>query len=253
MKEKEIRLQKVLARAGIASRRAAERMIQEGRIMVNGHVVCAMGIKADPSRDKIKVDGKPLRGFEPKVYFLLYKPRDCLTTMQPSGQSAQPTLAQFIKRIKMRVFPVGRLDYDAEGLLLLTNDGDLTLGLTHPRYEIPRRYLAKVRGIPSPENLKDLNKGVRLEDGWASARVSIKTVTANQNSWLEITVREGRHRLVKRLCQHLGHPVQRLKRTRFAFLSLEGLSPGQVRSLTAEEIRRLKELVAQKASTSKRN
>lgn len=226
-------------------------MIQEGRIRINGQIVRSLGTKTDPDQDKIKVDGKLLKGFDPKVYFLLYKPSGCLTTMRSSEESGRPTLVPFLKRIKVRVFPVGRLDFDAEGLLLLTNDGDLALGLAHPRYEIPRCYLAKVKGIPSPEKLKDLKKGVTLEDGRASARAVLKSVTAHKNSWLEITVREGRNRLVKRLCQYLGYPVQKLKRIRFAFLTLEGLSPGEVRPLTAEEIRRLKGLVVQKASSSK--
>lgn len=241
-----VRLQKILAQTGIASRRAAERMIMEERITVNGQVVRSLGTKADPSWDKIKVDGNLLKGFEPKVYFVLYKPRGCLTIMRPSTEKNQPTLVRFLRRIKVRVFPVGRLDYDTEGLLLLTNDGDLTLGLTHPRYDIPRRYLVKVKGIPSPEKLKSLKKGVKLKDGWASAKAVIKRVTAGRNSWLEITVREGRHRLIKRLCRHLGYPVQRLKRTQFAFLTLEGLRPGDIRPLAGEEIRMLKELVSQK-------
>ncbi|MBI1986945.1 MAG: rRNA pseudouridine synthase [Nitrospinae bacterium] len=248
--EKEgIRLQKILSQAGVASRRKAEEMILEGRVSVNGQVVGSLGTKADPLRDKIKVDGKPLRKPEPKAYLLLNKPRGYLTSM--AVEEERPTIAQLLKGVKVRVFPVGRLDYDAEGVLLLTNDGELALTLSHPRYEIPRRYLVKVRGIPSPDRLKEMKRGLRLEDGWASALATMKEVTDQDNSWLEITVREGRNHLVKRLCQRIGHPVQRLKRIQYSFLTAEGLKPGTYRFLTSEEIQRLQELASRKRKLTK--
>lgn len=244
-----IRLQKILSQAGVASRRKAEQMILEGRVTMNGQVVHSLGTKADPFRDKIKVDGKLLQASEPKAYLVLYKPRGYLTSM--ATEEERPTIAQLLKGVKVRVFPVGRLDYDAEGLLLLTNDGELALTLSHPRYEIPRKYLVKVRGVPTPEKLKEMKQGLRLEDGWASAVATLKEATDQHNSWVEILVREGRSHLVKRLCQRIGHPVQRLKRIQYASLTLEGLKPGTYRFLTSEEIQRLQELAARKRKLTK--
>jgi len=221
-------------------------LIREGRVSVNGKVVTDLGTKIDPQRDKVRIGDKLLVHRQPKVYILLYKPRGCLTTMEEREKRA--TITQFLKGIKVRVFPVGRLDYNAEGLLLLTNDGEVAKILTHPRYGIPRRYLVKIRGIPSREKLDRLRRGIRLEDGYTlPARVKIRSITRKGNSWLDVVVREGRNRLIKRMFQHLGHPVQKIKRIQFAFLRLEGLLPGQYRYLTPDEVKRLQQLIREKA------
>lgn len=234
------RLAKLISRGGIASRREAERLIREGRVEVNGKVVTEPGQKADLSRDRIRVDGKPLSRSEPRVYILLNKPRGSLTTMRdPKGRVV---VSDFLSRVKGRVHSVGRLDWDCSGLIILTNDGELTEKLTHPRYQVPKTYRVKVRGIPSARDIKRLEKGVRLEDGiTAPAKVKL-TERREGKSFLELTVTEGRNKLVKRMCQAIGHPVLRLKRVGFAFLRLGDLKPREYRYLNRGEIKRLKAL-----------
>ena len=234
------RLAKLISRGGIASRREAERLIREGRVEVNGKVVTEPGQKADLSRDRIRVDGKPLSRSEPRVYILLNKPRGSLTTMRdPKGRVV---VGDFLSRVKGRVYSVGRLDWDCSGLIILTNDGELTEKLTHPRYQVPKTYRVKVRGIPSARDIKRLEKGVRLEDGiTAPAKVKL-TEGKEGKSFLELTVTEGRNKLVKRMCQAIGHPVLRLKRVGFAFLRLGDLKPREYRYLNRGEIKRLKAL-----------
>ncbi|MGD0916472.1 MAG: pseudouridine synthase [Thermodesulfobacteriota bacterium] len=232
------RIQKILAKAGIASRREAERIVIEGRVMVNGKVVDKLGFKADPSKDHIKVDGKRLVRLEPNVTLLLNKPRGYVSTVKdPEGR---PTVMDLLKNVKWRVYPVGRLDFDAEGLLLLSNDGDLTNLLSHPKSSIPRIYLVKTRGIPEEERLTRLKNGVMLEDGKAQA-VSVRILAQKEkNSWIQVVVTEGRNHLVKRMFSAIGHPVLKLKRVGFGPIQLRDLPIGQFRYLTREEIERVK-------------
>jgi len=234
------RIQKILAKAGIASRREAERMVIEGRVSVNGKIVGTLGFKADPSKDRIKVDGKRLAPFEPKVLLLLNKPRGYLSTVKdPKGR---PTIMDLLRNVKWRVYPVGRLDFDAEGLLLLTNDGDLAHRLSHPRFSIPKTYLVKVAGVPEEKKLIRLRRGVMLEDGGARA-VSCSLIREREkNSWVQVVVTEGRNHLVKRMFSAIGHPVLKLKRVEYGPIQLKDLPFGQCRALTPEEVGKLRKI-----------
>jgi 23S rRNA pseudouridine2605 synthase len=234
------RIQKILAKAGIASRREAEQMVLEGRVTVNGHVIDAMGFKADPSKDFIKVDGKRLAGFESKIVILLNKPRNVLSTVKDPQE--RPTVMNLLKGVKGRVYPVGRLDFDAEGVLILTNDGDLAHILSHPRFSVPRTYLAKVRGTPEDKAIGRLQRGITLDDGRARA-VSVEVINRREkNSWVRVVVTEGRNHLIKRMLLTVGHPVLKLKRVAFGPIHLGNLPLGQFRYLTPEEITKLKRL-----------
>ena len=236
------RIQKILAKAGIASRREAERMVVEGRVTVNGKVVDTLGSKADALVDHIKVDGRRLTGFEPKVTLLLNKPRGYLSTVKDPKE--RPTVMDLLGRVKWRIYPVGRLDFDAEGLLLLTNDGDLAHILSHPRFSISRTYLVKVGGVPDEKKLIRLKKGVVLEDGEARV-VSFSILRRGEkNSWIRVVVTEGRNRLVKRMFSAIRHPVLKLKRVEFGPIKLGELPIGQFRCLTSEEMESLKKLIA---------
>ena len=238
------RIQKILAKAGVASRREAERMIVEGRVTVNGMMIETLGFKADPSKDHIKVDGKRLTPFEPKVILLLNKPRGYLSTVKdPKGR---PTIMDLLKNMKWRIYPVGRLDFDAEGLLLLTNDGDLAHLLSHPRFSIPKTYLVKVTGIPEEKKLTRLRRGVRLEDGEAKAVLCSLIQQREKNSWVRVVVTEGRNRLVKRMFSAIGHSVLKLKRIEYGPIKLGDLPFGQIRTLTPEEMEKIKKLEAPK-------
>jgi len=235
------RIQKILARAGVASRREAERMMIEGRVTVNGQIVDTLGYKADPSKDHIKIDGKRLKGFEPRVILLLNKPRGYLSTVKdPEGR---PTVMDLLKRRKWRIYPVGRLDFDAEGLLLLTNDGNIAQ-LSHPRFSIPRTYWVKVKGVPDEQRLIQLKEGVKLEDGKASVVSFALLRQKEKNSWVQVVVTEGRNRLVKRIFAAIGHPVLKLKRVGYGPIRLGNLPIGQFRYLTPEEIEKIKRLMA---------
>lgn len=239
------RLQKILSRAGIASRRAAERLIVEGRVSVNGRVVRELGTRADPDEDLISVDGQPVARVEEDVHLILYKPPNVVTTL--SDPEGRRSVGDLIRSFKVRVFPVGRLDYDAEGALLLTNDGDLAHRLAHPRWGVPRTYRVKVKGFPSDEALERMKKGVRLEDGMARAtEVEVEQRTL-RNTWLRLVVREGRHHLVKRLCEAVGHRVDRLVRLDYAGVGIEKMSPGELRFLSSGEVRRLRAAVRKEA------
>ena len=232
------RIQKILAKAGIASRREAERMILEGRVVVNGAVIDALGFKADPARDHIKVDGKRIPHFESRIVLLLNKPRGYLSTVKdPQGRA---TVMDLLTKVRGRIYPVGRLDFDAEGLLILTNDGDLAHLLSHPRFSIPRTYLAKVSGVPDDKTLNRLKKGVSLEDGQARAVSVLILRQGEKNSWVRVVVTQGRNHLVKRMFMAIGHPVLKLKRVGFGPIHLGTLPPGKVRYLTPEEIEKLK-------------
>ena len=218
-------------------------MVIEGRITVNGKVI-SLGFKADPAKDHIKVDGKRLKGLEPKITLLLNKPGGYLSTVDdPRGR---PTVMDLLRKLKWRVYPIGRLDYDAEGLLLLANDGDLAYRLSHPRFSVPRTYLAKLGGVPDEKELLRLRKGVVLEDGMAKA-VSCRIVRRGEkNCWARVVITEGRNRLVKRMFSAIGHPVLKLKRIGFGPIQLGDLPAGRSRPLTAEEIAKLKKLTAEK-------
>jgi len=224
----------------VASRRKAEELILQGRVTVNREVVARLGAKADPATDTIEVDGRALDLKGPFRYILLNKPKDCISAV--SDPLKRPVVTDFIRNAGPRVFPVGRLDYDAEGVLLLTSDGELCNRLIHPRYSVPKTYLVKVRGVPGDKALERLARGVRLADGRTRpAEVSLARVTRDKkNSWLEITVFEGRNRLIKRMCKAVGHPVSKLKRIAFAGIRLGGLKRGESRALSAREIERLR-------------
>ncbi len=233
------RLQKLIAAAGLASRRQAEEWIEAGRVVVNGQVAC-LGDKADPERDRVEIDGKPLPREERKVYLLLNKPVGYVTTLKdPQGR---PIVTDLVKDLGVRLFPVGRLDANTEGLLLLTNDGDLAQRLAHPRHKIAKTYLVKARGHLSEQARQQLEQGVVLDDGRTLPAEVSRLRTSGNNSWFELTLREGRNRQVRRMCERVGHPVVRLKRIRLGFLTLEGTATGRYRVLTATEISRLSEI-----------
>jgi 23S rRNA pseudouridine2605 synthase len=233
------RLQKVLAHAGVASRRHCEELIVHGRVQVNGKVIRELGVKVDPEKDLILVDGRPIHK-EEHVYLLLYKPTGVITSVHdPQGRRV---VTDLLKGVKQRVYPVGRLDYNTSGLLLLTNDGELANRLAHPSYEIDKVYRAWVKGVPTAEEVKRLATGILLEDGMtAPGKAQLLTVSpARDRALLELTIHEGRNRQVRRMCEAIGHPVLSLERIRFGFLTLDGLEPGGYRPLTTAEVERLK-------------
>jgi 23S rRNA pseudouridine2605 synthase len=245
----DMRLQKVLAQAGLASRREAEHWIQAGRISVNGKVVTTLGTQADPVVDRIAVDGKVINRLEPKVYYLLNKPTGYVSTCE--DELGRPTVLDLLKPIKFRLFPVGRLDWDSEGLLLLTNDGELAQRLLHPRFHIRRTYLAKVEGIPTAQSL------LRLTNAGDPSAPQKRRPTARiikvgeRHAWLEIRLWEGKNRQVRRMCEAVGHPVRRLRRVQFAGLDTMGLSSGQYRPLTLTEVHILKQLAGLEQSSKR--
>ncbi len=232
------RLQKYLAHAGIASRRKAEELILAGRVKVNGITITQLGSKIDPERDVVMVDQKTVKTENKYEYYILNKPLQVVTTMHdPQGRTK---VTDLLKGIKARVYPVGRLDYHTEGLLLLTNDGELAYRLMHPKYKVAKTYLVTVKGIMDKNTLNKLQKGVLLEDGpTMPAKVTILEA-GNDYTQLEMTIHEGRNRQVRRMCQAVGYPVVCLKRIKFGPLSLGQLKPGQYRKLEEDEIRRLK-------------
>jgi 23S rRNA pseudouridine2605 synthase len=230
----EQRLQKIIAEMGIASRRKAEELITEGRVKVNGKVA-VIGMKADPARDHIKVDGKLLVTPEKKVYFIFNKPRGVVTSL--SDPEGRPTVNDFLRRIKERVFPVGRLDYDSEGMLILTNDGDFAHAILHPSKKIPKTYLVKVKGVLQEEDLERLRKGIRLERS-VTAPAKVKRLRkTEQNSWIEMTIHEGKKRQIRRMLERVGHPVMRLMRIRIDGLEMGDLKPGMLRHISPEEMK----------------
>ncbi len=231
------RLQKIIAAAGITSRRKAEELIEQGRVSVNGQVLRELGSKADPDRDKIRVDGKPLPRSRGHLVILLNKPTGVVSTLHdPQGR---PTVVTLLAGVKQRVYPVGRLDYNSSGLMLLTNDGELANFLTSRASMIPRTYHVKLEGLPSQKDLSRLQQGIVL-DGRPTAPCRIHMVSEREKPWYEITLTEGRYHQVRRMFERTGHGVVKLKRVRFAFLTDRGLSPGQFRVLSASEIDRLK-------------
>jgi 23S rRNA pseudouridine2605 synthase len=230
------RLQKILSHAGIASRRAAEKLIAEGRVTVNGKPVLEMGSKADPARDDIRVDGRRVKGPERLRYILLYKPSGYVTTR--SDPQRRRTVMDLIAGVREYLYPVGRLDFDTEGLLLLTNDGDLAAVLTHPRHEVERTYEAHVAGIPDDDAIDRLRRGIPL-DGRRTQPADVALLNHrphDREGILRITIREGRNRQVRRMLEAVGHPVRRLRRTRIGPLSDRHLRPGEWRDLSGKEV-----------------
>ena len=237
----EMRLNKFLAHAGVCSRREADRWIAEGRVSVNGRVVLELGEKIDASRDKVAANGKPVRGVEERqVYVLLNKPAGRVVSVKdPFGR---PTVMDLLKLVPVRVYPVGRLDLDTEGALLLTNDGDLALRLTHPRYGVAKTYEARVEGDPRPEDLEKVRHGIFLEGRKTSpARVDVLR-RSHRHTTLRVEIHEGRKREIRKLFEAVGYPVDRLVRIDFAGLTLDELKPGAWRYLRAAEVKRLKTL-----------
>jgi 23S rRNA pseudouridine2605 synthase len=241
------RLQKLLSIAGVASRRASEELITQGRVEVNGEIVRTLGSKADPQNDVIKVDGRRLRFDTRPRYILLNKPKGVVTTRQDPEK--RRTVIDLLTGVREYVYPVGRLDYDSQGLLLLTSDGDLAARLTHPRHAVERVYEAIVIGTPAEEDLERLRRGVFL-DGARTAPAEVRRAsTVDKGSRrasrealtkLVITLREGRNRQVRRMCASIGHPVRKLTRTRMGPIKLGDLRPGHWRDLTPREVEKLK-------------
>lgn len=228
------RLQKILSRAGVSSRRQAEELIREGLVAVNGKLVSDLGSKATPGQDRITLRGRPIQLTEQLEYLLLNKPVGVVTTLfDPEGR---PTILDVLPRQRHRLFPVGRLDFHTSGLLLLTNDGELAQRLTHPRYGIEKVYRVKVKGEPTERTLEQLARGVRLEEG-VTAPARVRVVRSSEGkTWLEMVLTEGRRREVRRMCEYVGHPVEKLSRIALGPLKLGRLAVGESRPLTEREI-----------------
>lgn len=234
------RLQKLLAHAGIASRRKAEQLILEGRVTVNGAVITQLGSKADLEQDHIKVDGKRVGPPERLVYLAMNKPRGCVTTVtDPEGR---PTVMEFLKGVKARVYPVGRLDYHSEGLLMFTNDGEFARRITSAATHVAKTYVAKVNGMLSPEQEEEFRGGVPLE-GKRTAPAGLKLLRRAGNPWYEVRLIEGRQNQIRLMFKHFGRLVEKLRRVRIGFLELGALKPGQFRHLTPAEVAHFRKLL----------
>lgn len=257
------RLQKIIAAAGIASRRHAEEMIEQGRVSVNGRIVSELGSKADPERDHIRVDGKLLHGAQRHVYLVVNKPKGYVTSVtDPEGR---PTIMELVRGTKARIYPVGRLDYNSEGLLLMTNDGPLVQRLTHASSHVPKTYLVKVSGQPKAEDIERLRRGVMLppvkrphpaaakpgagrlgqarrEKPERTAPAQIRLVREAENPWYEVTLIEGRNRQIRRMFEQVGHHVEKIRRVKYGPLELD-IEPGKYRELTAREVEQLRAAV----------
>ncbi|MGY4104141.1 pseudouridine synthase [Ignavigranum ruoffiae] len=234
------RLQKVIAHAGITSRRKAEQLIVDGRVKVNGETITELGFKV-LTHDKIEVDGVPIYREEPR-YILLYKPKNSISAV--ADDKGRPVVTDFIHGIEERIYPIGRLDFDTTGLLLLTNDGDFAQLMMHPRYEIPKTYIAKVEGLIEPTALNKLRRGVSIE-GNRTSPAKAKLISQNQDqstSIVQLTIAEGWNHQVKLMFEAVGYPVIKLKRELFAFLDLGKLQPGKWRELTAFEVDKLRKM-----------
>lgn len=243
-----VRLQKILSAAGIASRRAAEQFILEGRVSVNGVTVDQLGSRADPEQDDIRVDGRRVRTARRLLYILLNKPRGYITSR--ADPQRRPTVIELLEAagVKQYVYPVGRLDYDSEGLLLLTSDGDLAARLMHPRHGVEREYHVQVRGVPDARSLERLERGVVIDGRrTAPAQVRLRKIyetAAGEQATLSIVIHEGRHRQVRKMCEAIGRPVVRLRRIRIGPITDDRLRPGQFRELSAREVAALKRAAA---------
>ena len=235
------RLQKILSAAGVASRRLSEELIAQGRVSVNGKTVTELGTKADPSVDEIKVDGRRIKTEQKRRYILLNKPRGYITTR--SDPQGRPTVMDLMKGVREYVYPVGRLDYDSEGLLILTNDGDLAARLTHPRHEVDKVYEARVKGVPDEHALDRLARGVTI-DGRRTAPAKVRASEpfakgSGEQTIVEMSIHEGRQRQVRQMFDAVGHPVVRLKRVRIGPIEDPDIPPGHWRELTPQEVAKL--------------
>jgi pseudouridine synthase len=241
-----MRLQKLIALTTELSRRTAEQAIAKGLVTVNGTVVTVMGTTVDPLKDKVYFKGRPLRTPERFYYLAFYKPRRVLVTKNdPEGR---PTIWEYLESWKGKLNSAGRLDFESEGLILLTNDGEMLNALTHPRHEIFKIYEAKVRGVPAKETLDNLKNGVRLDDGKTlPAEVRVLSVKES-NAWIEISIREGRYRQIRRMCEAVGHDVLKLKRVSVGPIRLARMKPGEWRFLSQKEVSSLREALATKQS-----
>jgi len=236
-----MRLNRFLAQAGIGSRRKCDLLIEQGRVSVNDVPVTQLGVRIDPEKDQVTVDGQAVRVGERLIYILLNKPAGYVVTAHDTH--GRKTVFDLLSGIRQRVFPVGRLDLDTQGALLLTNDGDLAFRLSHPRYQVPKTYLALLEGVPDKADLEKLCQGVRF-DNWTSSAAQVRLMKASaRNAMVEIKLCEGRKRQVKKMCQAVGHPVKKLWRTAFAGIGVADLPPGRWRPLRKSELRDLKNLV----------
>lgn len=234
----ELRLQKYLALSGIASRRKAEELITSGRVTVNGILTTGLGSKVT-AEDVVTLDGQLVKLEGKKVYILLNKPMGYVTTVK--DQFGRPTVLDLVKGIEERIYPVGRLDYDTSGLLLLTNDGEFTYALTHPKHETDKTYLAEITGIPTDEEMNRFKKGIQIEKDFVTSPSLIKIKEKKEKSCIvEITIHEGRNRQIRKMCQAIGHPVINLKRIAIGKVVMDGLKEGQWRHLTSKELNFLK-------------
>ncbi len=232
-----IRINKYLSAAGVSSRREADRLIEQGRVKVNGKIVHTLGSKIDENKDRIEVDGKTVEGTQGKIYMLLNKPPEFLVTLKDPFQ--RPTIMDFLPKLKTRIFPVGRLDFDSEGLLLMTNDGELTNRLIHPRYEIKKNYLVKIQGHPEKIQISRLERGIYI-DGKKTAPAKIFLISSSpKRSLFKVELHEGRKREIRRMFEAIGFHVLLLRRIKFAGLTLDGLNPGDWRYLTEIEVQNL--------------
>ncbi|UFT97669.1 rRNA pseudouridine synthase [Radiobacillus kanasensis] len=232
------RLQKIIAQSGVTSRRKAEKLIEAGKVKVNGQVVKELGTKVSPD-DEIVVDGVPLEKEQP-VYYMLYKPRGVISSVRDDKN--RKVVTDFFPEVKERIYPVGRLDYDTSGLLLLTNDGEFANLLMHPKYEMEKIYVAKVKGIPRREELNKLRKGI-LSNGEKLKATFTKVLSADEKkntAIVQINLQEGRNRQVRRMLEEIGYPAAKLKREQYGFLTLEGLNAGEHRELTPHEVKQLR-------------
>ena len=234
-----VRLQKLLAEAGLTSRRKAETLIAQGRVKVNGTVVSTPGVKVDPAKDHIQVDGDTVRPATERVVIAFHKPTGVVSTM--SDPEGRPTVAELLPPTDVRLFPVGRLDYDSEGLMIFTNDGDLAQKIAHPSFEVAKRYRVKVRGIATARTLNKLRTGVKLDDGMTAPGGVTGIHPEEKNTWFNLTIHEGRNQQVKRMCLAVGHPLMRLRRTAIGPIRLGSLKAGEFRLLEPEEITALRE------------
>lgn len=234
------RIQKVIANAGVTSRRKAEKLIEEGRVKVNGKTVRELGTKVSPHKDTVEVDGIPVDKEEP-VYYLFYKPKQVISAVE--DDKGRKVVTDFFEEVEQRIFPVGRLDYDTSGLLLLTNDGDFANLMMHPKNKINKTYIAKVEGKPDKEALKQLKSGVKIDGKkTAPAKVRIKSASRKTNSSIvELTIYEGRNQQVRKMFDAVGHPVKKLKREQYGYLTLGNLQPGEKRILKPVEVKRLRD------------
>lgn len=233
-----MRIQKIIARSGVVSRRAAEKIILEGRVTVNGVRIQEMGAQADPEVDEIRVDSRLISASHDMFYLLLNKPRGYVTTLDDPQQ--RPIVSDLLRDIPERVYPVGRLDYDSEGLLIMTNDGDFAQILQHPRYKTPKTYMVKVEGHLSVREMRGLTEGIRLTDGIFKALDAALDRKNPKSCWIVLTIVEGRNRIIRRAFDAIGHPVVRLIRVALADIGLGDLKPGKYRHLTKKEISRLR-------------